>query len=55
VRDHGAITIPEEARRQAIASIRRHAEENLEQEIGDLKAALLLDYFPYRVQRRRQG
>lgn len=45
MRDHGSITIPEEARQQAIASIRRYAEENLELEIGDLKAALLLDYF----------
>jgi uncharacterized protein (DUF2164 family) len=39
-----AITIKDEARKQLIASIRRYFEEKLDDEIGELKAALLLDY-----------
>jgi uncharacterized protein (DUF2164 family) len=38
------ITIPDKARTQAIASIRRYFEENMDEEIGELKAALLFDY-----------
>ena len=40
-----AITLPPEIRKQAVASIRRYFDENLDQEIGDLKAGLLLDFF----------
>jgi uncharacterized protein (DUF2164 family) len=39
-----AITIPGQARRKLIASIRRYFDEKLDEEIGELKAALLLDY-----------
>ena len=39
------IKIPDDARKRGIASIRRYFDENLDSEIGDLKAALLLDYF----------
>lgn len=39
-----AIELEKEARGRLIASIKRYFEESLEQEIGDLKAALLLDY-----------
>lgn len=39
------ITLTDEAKKQAVASIRRYFKEDLEQEIGDLKAGLLLDYF----------
>ena len=39
------VTMPDEARKQAVASIKRYFEEEMEQEIGDLKAGLLLDYF----------
>jgi len=39
------VTISDEARKHAVASIRRYFEEEMEQEIGDLKAALLLGYF----------
>lgn len=39
------ITIPDDARKRAIASIRRYFADSLDGEIGDLKAALLLDYF----------
>ena len=40
-----AITLDPDARKQAIASIRRYVAENWEQDVGDLKAGLLLDYF----------
>ena len=43
-RDKSAITLSEKSREQAIASLRRYVEENLDEKIGDLKAALLLDY-----------
>jgi uncharacterized protein (DUF2164 family) len=39
-----AITISPETRKQLVASIKRYAVENLDGEIGDLKAGLLLDY-----------
>jgi uncharacterized protein (DUF2164 family) len=45
MRDRPAIAITPEARKRAIASIRRYFAEHLEQEIGELKAALVLDYF----------
>ena len=37
--------LPREARKQAVASIRRYFAEKLDEEIGELKAGLLLDYF----------
>ena len=40
-----AITLAPDARKQAVASIRRYFAENWEQDVGDLKAGLLLDYF----------
>jgi uncharacterized protein (DUF2164 family) len=39
-----AIKISPETTRQLQASIKRYAAENLDQDIGDLKAGLLLDY-----------
>jgi uncharacterized protein (DUF2164 family) len=39
-----AITLSPDASRRLQASIKRYFAENLEQEIGDLKASLLLDY-----------
>jgi uncharacterized protein (DUF2164 family) len=39
------IAISPEARPLLIASIKRYVAENLEQDIGDLKAGSLLDYF----------
>ena len=39
-----AITLAPEIRKQLLASIKRYAAENLDGEIGDLKAGLLLDY-----------
>ena len=38
------IEITEDATRQLRASIKRYVAENLEQDIGDLKADMLLDY-----------
>jgi uncharacterized protein (DUF2164 family) len=43
-RDKAAVTLPDKSREQAMASLRRYIEENLDQKIGDLKAALFLDY-----------
>lgn len=40
-----ALTLDPDARKQAISSIKQYAVEQLEQEIGDLQAGLLLDYF----------
>jgi len=39
-----AITLAPDARKQALASLQRYFAENWEQDIGDLKAGLLLDY-----------
>lgn len=39
-----AIELPKEARQQAIASIERYFEQQLEQRIGNVAAAGLLDY-----------
>jgi len=40
-----AITLSPETKKQILASIKRYVAENLEQDIGDLQAGLLLDYF----------
>jgi uncharacterized protein (DUF2164 family) len=39
-----AITLSPEATRELIGSIKRYVAENFDQDIGDLKAGLLLDY-----------
>ncbi|HVZ23439.1 MAG TPA: DUF2164 domain-containing protein [Vicinamibacterales bacterium] len=39
-----AITLSPDARKQALASIKQYVSENLEQDLGDLQAGLLLDY-----------
>ena len=38
------ITLAEDARRQAIASLKRYLAEELDQDVGDLKAGLLLEF-----------
>lgn len=38
------ISIPDDARRQAIASLKRYLAEEFDEDVGDLKARLLLDY-----------
>ena len=45
MRGNPPITIPDDARKLAIASIRQYFADELAQEIGDLKATLVLDYF----------
>lgn len=40
-----AIDIPKEARKEAIASIERYFEENMEEKIGNIAAGALLNYF----------
>ena len=44
MRGKPAITIADEARKRAVASIKRYFAEQLDEEIGDLKAGLLLGY-----------
>lgn len=39
-----AITLAPDAAKQAVASIKRYFAENWDQEVGDLKAGLLLDF-----------
>ena len=39
-----AITLSPEATKELIASLKRYVAENFDQDIGDLKAGLLLDY-----------
>ena len=38
------ISISDSARKQSIASIKRYLAEELDQDVGDLKAGLLLDF-----------
>ena len=45
MRGKPSLTLPDEARKQAIASIQRFVREELGQDIGELKASILLDYF----------
>ena len=40
-----SITITDDARRQATAALRGHLAEHWEEEVGELKAGLLLDFF----------
>jgi uncharacterized protein (DUF2164 family) len=39
------IVVPDDARKRAVASIKRFFADEIDQEIGDLKATLVLDYF----------
>ena len=39
-----AIKLSPETTKRLVASLKRYAAENLDEEIGDLKAGLLLDY-----------
>ena len=39
------LTLPDDARKLAITSIRRHFKDELDLEVGDLKATLVLDFF----------
>ena len=44
MRDHQIISFPAAERKQAIASLQQYFAENMDEEIGDLKASLLLDF-----------
>lgn len=44
MRGRPSITISDESRKRAIDSIQRYFADHLELDIGDLKAALVLDY-----------
>jgi uncharacterized protein (DUF2164 family) len=44
MRGRKPIGLPEDARKQAIASLQEYSRDNLDDEIGDLKAGLLLDF-----------
>jgi uncharacterized protein (DUF2164 family) len=39
------VAISNEAKEQAVASIKRYFEEEMDRELGDLEAGLLLEYF----------
>ena len=39
-----AVTLPPESKKELLGSIKRYVAENFDQDIGDLKAGLLLDY-----------
>ena len=41
---HESCDLSPDATKRLVASIKRYAAENLDEEIGDLKAGLLLDY-----------
>ena len=45
MRDKPPLRLSDDARKRAIASIRQYFSTELGQEIGDLKASLILDYF----------
>jgi uncharacterized protein (DUF2164 family) len=44
MREKPSITIPDDARRRAIAALRSFVAEDWDEEIGELKAGLLLDF-----------
>jgi uncharacterized protein (DUF2164 family) len=44
MRNRPSIALSETARKQAIAALRQYFAANLDEEIGDLKAGLLLDF-----------
>jgi len=47
MRGRPPINLPPDARKRAVASIRQYFAAEMDQEIGDLKAGLLLDYWPF--------
>ena len=44
MRNKAAIALPDATRKQAIAAIQQYFAANMDEEIGDLKAGLLLDF-----------
>jgi uncharacterized protein (DUF2164 family) len=45
MRGKTSVQLSDDARKLAVASIRRYVEEELGQEVGDLKASFVLDFF----------
>jgi uncharacterized protein (DUF2164 family) len=44
MRNKPSITISDDARKQSVAVLREYCSEHMDEEIGDLKASLLLDF-----------
>ena len=44
VRKQPSITVPEDARKHAVAALRAYCGEHMDAEVGDLKAGLLFDF-----------
>jgi uncharacterized protein (DUF2164 family) len=44
MRTKPAITVPEDARKQAVAALRADCADHFDEEVGDLKASLLFDF-----------
>jgi uncharacterized protein (DUF2164 family) len=44
MRNSPTLTIPDDARKQALASLQQYFAEHMDEEIGDLKAGLMLDF-----------
>ena len=44
IRSKPDVTLPDATRKQAIAALRQYFTANMDEEIGDLKAGLLLDF-----------
>jgi uncharacterized protein (DUF2164 family) len=44
MRNKPSIAVPDDARKRAIAALRAYVAEHMDEEIGDLKAALLFDF-----------
>lgn len=45
MREKSTITIPDDARKQATAALRAYFAEHWEEDVGELKVGLLLDFF----------
>ncbi len=44
MRHKSSITLSDDARKQAVAALREYCAEHMDEQIGDLKAQLLLDF-----------
>ncbi len=45
MRKKPSISLPDAARKQAVAAVQQYFADNMDEPIGDLKAGLLLDFF----------
>lgn len=44
MRKQPGITLPDDARKKGVTALREYFDDNMDEQIGDLKAALLLDF-----------